>query len=186
MGGECRKGGKKQPTIFHTDWGWSMYGHNRSDGDEVISSFQIEVDDSELKEEINRVFSRDFEDIILNKKNLSREDYHALEQFEMTIEFKDSDKHWTVGLPWKGSRRDAARILNSVDSSKAALNRLKKSMVKIRADPDMLKNIADQMDDMIKEGYVRRVDPSEELDKREIPCWVMPTVFDKKQGNKGT
>jgi len=46
----------------------------------------------------------------------------------------------------------------------------------------MLKNIADQMDEMIEEGYVRKVDPEQKLDKEKIPCWVMPTVFDKRQG----
>ena len=105
MGGEYREGSPGLPILFLTKWGWSMYKNGNKN--ETIASYGIEVDDLELKEDIERAFSRDFEDIVVNKRNLSREDNHALEQFEKSIRQRDNG-HWECGLPWKGTREEAA------------------------------------------------------------------------------
>ena len=68
LGGECRRGAQDEPVCFLTLFGWVCVGHNRSSPSDIISHFRIDADDIEIREDINKVFGRDFEDIAVNKK----------------------------------------------------------------------------------------------------------------------
>ena len=104
LGGECRRGAQNEPVCFLTLFGWACVGHNRSSPSDVISHFRIDADDIEIREDINKVFGRDFEDIAVNKKCPSIRDLHAMEQLRLSARFDDELRHWKVGLPWATSR----------------------------------------------------------------------------------
>ena len=132
MGGDCRRGAPDEPVAFETIYGWSTIGHNRSSSSDAISHFRIDADDLGIREDLNKVFGRDFEDIAINKKCASVRDNHAMQQLRDSAKFDKEITHWRVGLPWNGSREDAARILNSVDSSTPSRNRLIKSTERLK------------------------------------------------------
>jgi len=176
LGGDCRRGARDEPVCFLTCFGWACVGHNRSSTSDIVSHFRIDADDLELKEDLNKVFGRDFEDIAVNKKCPSVRDLHALKQLRDSARFDDDLHHWKVGLPWATSREDAAKILNSVDSSTPSLNRLIKSTERLRRDPVLKEKVMKQMNSLISGGQIKKVDPK--MEQRDgIPYWVMPTLF---------
>ena len=74
LGGDCRRGARNEPVCFLTMFGWACVGHNRSSPSDVISHFRIDADDIDIREDISRIFGRDFEDISVNKKCPSARD----------------------------------------------------------------------------------------------------------------
>ena len=63
MGGECRRGSPREPVAYLTCYGWTTIGCNRSSTSDAISHFRIDADDLDIRDDINKVFGRDFEDI---------------------------------------------------------------------------------------------------------------------------
>merc|ERR1712015_154913 len=176
MGGECRRGSPREPVAYLTCYGWTTIGCNRSSSSDDISHFRIDVDDLDIRDDINKVFGRDFEDIAVNKKCPSVNDMHAMKQLHETSRFDKELGHWVVGLPHKTSREDTARILNSVDSSTPSRNRLIKSRERLRRDPELKEKVMKQMNALIDGGQIKKVDPNMVLEEG-IPRWVMPTLF---------
>ena len=176
MGGECRRGARGEPVGFRSCWGWAMIGCSGSTTSDEISHYRLDVNDLELREDMSKVFGRDFEDIRYNKKCPSVQDNHAMKQLHETIEFDSKLGHWRVGIPWETTREEAADVLNSVDSSTPARNRLVKSAEMLRRDPVKKDMVMKQMNDMIDEGHIKKVDPKMEH-KHGVPYWVMPSLF---------
>ena len=145
MGGDCRRGTPREPVCYDTAFGWTSIGCNGSSTSDVISHYRIDADDLGIRNDINKVFGRDFENIALNKKCPSVRDIHAMKQLRDTARFDDDLAHWKVGLPWATSRWEAAKILNSVDSSTPSLNRLRKSRERLRRDPELREKVVKQM-----------------------------------------
>ena len=151
MGGEVRRGTPREPVAYLTCYGWTTIGCNRSSTSDAISHYRIDADDLDIRNDINKVFGRDFEDIAVNKKCPSVSDLHAMKQLQETSRFDKELGHWVVGLPHKTSREDTARILNSVDSSTPSRNRLIKSRERLRRDPELKEKVVKQMNALIGE-----------------------------------
>ena len=87
MGGDVRRGSPREPVAYHTCYGWTTMGCNDSSTSDVVSHFRIDADDLDIRDDINKVFGRDFEDIAINKKCPSVRDLHAMKQLQETSHF---------------------------------------------------------------------------------------------------
>ena len=86
LGGEVRRSTPDRAMTLRTPFGWSLLGGKKGPGDETDSCWKIavETDESELRGIINKLFNHDFPSISINKKHMSVDDEHALEQLRDT------------------------------------------------------------------------------------------------------
>ena len=135
MGGEVRRSTPDRAIALHTPFGWALLGGRKTSKDETDSCWKTTVttDDNGIWEMINRLFNHDFPSIDINKKHLSLDDEHALQQLRDTVTF-DADKgHYICGLPWKASREHAAKVFSRIDSAGHARDRLIKATKRIKS-----------------------------------------------------
>ena len=186
LGGEVRRSTPDKPLCLLTKWGWTLASARNGAAGDKSSCFRtaVEIDNKELHELVERLFRQDFPDIPVNQKHDSLDDEHAMKQLKETIRFDETLGHYKVGLPWVTSREEAAKRLNPINSSDHALNRLKKSMAKIKAGhPDQLKYVKAQMQSMYDDDHAEFIDDDDT--PVGCPSWVLPLhiVF---QPNKPT
>ena len=175
LGGEVRRSTADKPLCLLTQWGWTLASAKTGAAGEKSSCFRtsVEVDNRELHELVDRLFRQDFPDIPVNEKHPSLEDEHAIKQLRETVQFDEELGHYRVGLPWVTTREEAAKNLNAINSSDHALNRLKKSMAKIKAGhPDQLKHVKAQMQSMYDDEHAEFLDTDETPEG--CPSWVLP------------
>ena len=114
-------------------WGWTLIGPRKTSKTSKTSSFhRVQIDNEQLNKQIEELFGRNFADgKSPDRPYPSLDDQPASKQLESTIKFDDKLGHHRVGLLWKGGREKAARVVNTLDSSTMALNRLKKATVRL-------------------------------------------------------
>ena len=126
---------------------------------------------------INRLFNYDFPTIDINKKHLSLDDEHALQQLRDTVTF-DADKgHYVCGLPWKASREQAAKVFSHIDSAGHARDRLIKATKRIKSGRTQMTwaQVQNQMKGIFEDGHATFIDPGQI--PPEVPNWVLPMHF---------
>ena len=133
--GERLSDGPNDPIAVKTSFGWALIGPSMSSelaencDDIAINFCTVESKPTSIEEDLDRLFRYDFiardgEKGSSEVAHPSREDNHALKQFESTIRFDKELGHYKCGLPWKEDRRAAAEVLNKLDSAGNAANRL--------------------------------------------------------------
>ena len=132
LSGESRELTRDKPIAKRTKFGWALAGGVEENSEKPNSCFKTTIlRDDELREDIEKLWKNEFPNISKNKKHPSLEDEHAVSQLKDTIIFDDGLGHYRVGLPWVKNRTEAAKTLNSVNSSKAAHDRIIKSVRKL-------------------------------------------------------
>ena len=152
LSGESRESTKDKPIAKKTKFGWALAGGEGDNSEGQNSCYKTTVlRDDELRENIEKLFRHEFPTISKSKKHASAEDNHAVSQLEDTIVFDDGLGHYVVGLPWVKSRTEAAKTLNSVNSTKAAHDRIVKSVRKLKSQPQQWTYVKKQMSAMMEE-----------------------------------
>ena len=171
--GERKRSTIDKPLAIETRFGWALIGgKGKEDENPTCWRTSIKTDNDEIHELFEKLFKHEFADIPINKKHESLEDIHAMKQLEETIKFDEEIGHYRVGLPWKKSRQEAAKILNPIETKQPSLNRLKKSMAKVRKNEQHFKYVQAQMQTQFDDGHVTIV--KDEKVGENIPTWVLP------------
>ena len=182
LSGESRESTKDKPMAKRTKFGWALAGGEGKNSEKVNSCFKATISrDDELRENIEKLWKLEFPDISKSKKHASFEDEHAVSQMRETIVFDDGLGHYKVGLPWATSRTEAAKTLNSVNSSKSAYDRIIKSVRKLKVQTQQWTYVKKQMCAMMEE-HTEVVENPEVPDN--IPQWVLPLHFDFRKPEK--
>ena len=182
LSGESRESTQDKPIAKRTKFGWALAGGEGKNSEKPNSCFKTTIlRDEELREDIDRLWRHEFPNISKSKKHASLEDEHAVSQLKDTIIFDDGLGHYRVGLPWVKSRTEAARTLNSVNSSKTAHDRIIRSVRKLKGQPQQWTYVKNQMNAMMSE-HVEVVENPEVPDN--IPQWVLPLHFDFRKPEK--
>ena len=179
LGGEVRRSACGKMIGLKTSFGWTLAGGKGGTGTDSCLKTALEVDNQEIQELLKQIYRRDFPDIPKSQKHLSLDDKYAINQMEQTIRFDESIKHYRVGIPWRKSREAVAERLNKIDSSGHALQRLKKSMARIKSNPPHdppiaveLKYVQNQMKGIFEDKHAEFIEPSEVPEG--VPSWVLP------------
>ena len=166
--GERRSGDRSLPIGVDTEFGWALIGPKSSGSSAGVSSVfhchHISARATEGREEIQRDYERMFEPMfepVDEQQQMSVEDKFAMKQLRDSIRFDMGVHRYRVGLPWVKGRAAAAKTLNRLNSSKMALDRLRRSAVRMRADPGRREATFAQMQKFVDEGRVRTVGPEE-------------------------
>ena len=173
LGGEVRRSTRDKPMAVKTPFGWTLAGGGCPDGGESCFRTTIEVDNEEIHGQIQRLFQTDFPPIKTNRIHPSIEDKHAMKQLRETVKFDEGLQHWRVGLPYKTSREEAAEKLNPINSSGHALNRLHKTIEKLRREPEKLKLVRAQMQTIFDDGHAVFLEDDDKAPEG-CPSWVLP------------
>ena len=113
---EVRKGGKKEPLLVKTAFGWTMMGAFGSSASSSIACNFTSVEDARLQNSLDRIFYHDFAVVSEDEIGESLDNKEAVAQLQESIHFNDEKGKYVVGLPWKGGRSHAAAKLRNVDS----------------------------------------------------------------------
>ena len=182
LSGESRESTQDKPMAKKTKFGWALAGGKGENSEKVNSCFKATVSrDDELRENIEKLWRNEFPNISKSTKHASLEDDHAISQLKDTIVFDDGLGHYRVGLPWVKSRTEAAKTLNSVNSSKPAFDRIVKSVRKLKGQPQQWTYVKKQMSAMMEEHGEVVENPEV---PEEIPQWVLPLHFDFRKPEK--
>ena len=182
---QVRKGNKYQPTAIETIFGWTILGLAGKSNREHPSINFLGRKEKEFDRELiqKAFFETDFPFIDKETKSLSIEAQHALKQMQDTIKFDKEFKMYSVGLPYRVSREEAAKIMNNVDSKGTAIKRawsLKRSMNRI---PDKKEKAFKEAQKFFDQGRAIRLTEEEDKKQREqgLPIWYLPChlVFQK-------
>ena len=178
LGGEIRRSTREKMIALKTRFGWALAGGAGGAQDSCLKT-SLEVDNEEIKELLNSIFRRDFPPVDSTEIHPSLDDAHAIKQMEDTIQFDESIGHYRVGLPWKRSREAAAERLNPIDSSGHALNRLQRSIRKIKSNPPHdppvaveLPYVKKQLGGIYENERAVFIEPSDV--PQGVPSWVLP------------
>ena len=162
--GERVSDGPEKPIAIRTDFGWGLIGAKDGGNSQDLSMHCCALDGprESIEENLNRVLRYDFlsrtgERASPEKEHPSREDCHAVAQFEATIEFDEDLKHYRCGLPWKVDRQSAAAVVNSMDTASNAKNRLRKAAARMHREPERKEGVWKQIKEYIDEGHAREV-----------------------------
>ena len=180
LGGEMRRSTTDKPMAIKTRFGWALAGGKLNESCTIPSCYKVavEYDDDSIKEDVKKLFKREFPDILENKVHDSIDDKRAMERMEETIYFDKEIGHYKVGLPWKTSREEVASRMNKINSSKTSLSRITKQIKKIKEDKvyfppgEYFGYVKNQMKGIFDDGHVERL--KENDIKEGIPTWVMP------------
>ena len=171
-----RRGSLTKPSAINTIWGWSILGPdgNPKKKGSACCAF-LSVDAETLNKQMNRMFLYDFNDPPGQKDGLSVDDQEALNIFDNTFSRRESGKI-EMGLPWKGGREHAAKLLPTEASEKMAKNRTLKLGERLKRDPKLNNMVMEQLKHLEEKGYARRVPPEELEQPPGIPTWYLPIL----------
>ena len=177
--GERVSNGPDNPIAIRTSFGWGLIGAR--DGNNC-QSFSMQCcafkpPGESIEENLVRVLRYDFlsrtgEHASPEQEHPSREDCHAVAQFEATIEFDEDLQHYRCGIPWKVDRQSAAAVINCMDTASNAKNRLRKAAARMHREPERKEGVWNQIQEYINEGHAREVvDPEVPAD---IAAFYLP------------
>ena len=136
----------------------------------------VEHPDTSILENVDRLLKHDFiaregERFSPEQEHPSRQDMHAVKQFQETIRFDKDKGHYVCGVPWGPwvrNRAEAAQLINRMDTATNAKNRLRKTAVRMHQEPARKEGIWNQVQEFINEGHAVIVDDPQVPD--DIPA----------------
>ena len=159
---DFRRGLAHQPLAILTAWGWALIG-GETPSTSMISSFLVRVHKDLLGEKLDRIFNEDFKSIPGDKEidKYSREDIHALSVMEQSIRLEQN--RYIASAPWKRSKDETLRMMDSIDSAKTAKKRLESLGRRMDRDPEFKEKIFSQIENLESKDYIERV-PFSQMD----------------------
>ena len=174
--GETRFHSPDYPLAKQSSLGWFLIGPSfEKVVGPVVAAAPVDFRILSLRLEIKRMFRHDY--IMPGVRehaetvHPSRQDEFAREQMRKAITIKLD--RYSVPLPWRNGRAEAARKFALTDSYTTAKNRLLRLRVKFEKDNFMRDNVFDQIEKWKKMGNVREV---VERDLSGRPVWYSPVL----------
>ena len=182
---EIRANSSEDPICLRTRFGWTMIGPRLETYDddlgleaevclldthenkEVEKFFEakiclLEAHEPSLSDELRYLFRHDF--MMTENEFAPPEEIHpsqidefSLKQMTDSITLDKETGHYSVALPWREGREEAAKVFDKVDSYANAYNRLMKEKHKFRKDPARKEGTFKQIRDTIDQGHARIV-----------------------------
>ena len=178
-----RRGPLDGPLGIDTFFGWTVMGAFGKNFSRSATIAFLKKDDQQLEDWKQKIFNHDFQPLKDDGKGLSRQAKFALKQMQDSIKL-NADGKYEVALPYTIGRKEAAEILNKVDSKATATTRmwqLKRSLQKI---PEKKAKGFSEMKKFLEKG---RAIPLTEEAKREQeengwPVWYLPCHLVHQKG----
>ena len=124
-GWTIKTGLKNQPILMDTAFGYTVAGINGKRESSSASIASLSASDNILKNELKSIFYQNFPHVGHDGKAPSREEEYARAQLKASIKWVEEKGKYSCGLPYKFGREKTVEILNSVDSSSMAKNRMR-------------------------------------------------------------
>ena len=180
--GESLSDGPEKPICIKTAFGWALIGMNSNESASEISlnCCSVEHPDTSILENVDRMLKHDFiaregERFSPEQEHPSRQDMHAVKQFQETIRFDKDKGHYVCGIPWGPlvkNHADAAQLINRMDTASNAKNRLRKTAVRMHLEPARKEGIWNQVQEFIDEGHAVQIDDPKVPE--DIPAYYLP------------
>ena len=124
-GWKIKIGLRNQPILMDTAFGFTVSGINGKKKGSSAAIAALSASDNILKSELKSIFYQDFPHVEHDGKAPSREEEYARTQLKESIKWDEVKGKYSCGLPFKFGREKTAELLNSVDSSSMAKNRMR-------------------------------------------------------------
>ena len=186
--GERRVGGTGMAMALETRFGWGLIGPKTEKGSGHFQCHFMSFPsrDDQVNEDLARLFAREFEKVDEGALAMSVEDKYAMRQLEESIHWDAEVGHYRVAVPWKHGREATAAIVNALDSDRMAKDRLRRSVGKMRRDPERMAITFATMRKFDEEGYALDVDPRVHAEcPPDEPRWAIPIHVADKPGKPG-
>ena len=171
LGGEVKMGSMGEPMALSTLLGWTLVGTwGKKDTNSAALSF-LSAEDRSLKEDFQKIFMHDFGPISEEEVGDSRENIQAIQQLKDTIRFDAKKGKYVVGLPWKGGREHATKVLNALDSRDMAIRRLKSMVPRFRKDEPRKERVFKEMAKFKEKGYSTEIPDENDVKDAPTPRW---------------
>ena len=175
--GERVSNGPDKPIAVRTDFGWALVGAGNLGVNAIAMNCCATLKDASIEEGLERILRYDFlsrtgEGASPEQEHPSRDDRHAIDQFEATITFDEALGHYRCGVPWREDRTAAAQIVNTMDTASNAKNRLRKAAARMHREPERKEGVWKQIQEYIDEGHARRVEMTGPVDG--VPSFYLP------------
>ena len=180
MDGETRFHSLKYPLAKRTKLGWVLIGPtlDAKEGGKDVSVAACDPEMLNLHLEVKRMFRHEYimpgPFVHPEKVFPSRQDEFAQEQMEKSIKFDLPSGRYSVALPWRNGRKEAARRFALANSYATARRRLLREKPKLERDEFRRDGVFAQLEKLINQGHVRRV---VERDLTDKPVWYSPVVI---------
>ena len=185
MGGEIIRGRKTDPFAFHTLFGWTISGPTGKKGTDQMSTFKVSIDNVELRDKMDKIFMNDFPTVLSEDEvGDSYEAREAHKQIKESARFDEGKGKYISGLPWRNGRKEAAKILNAVDSDGMSIKRLESLKRSMQRSEEKLEKGFIEVRKFLANGRAEIVDEKEFKNKPEDRVqWTLPghLVFQKNK-----
>ena len=137
-----------------------------------------------MKNELKSIFYQDFPHVEHDGKAPSREEEYARAQLKASIKWDEEKGKYSCGLPYKFGREKTAEILNSVDSSSMAKNRMRSLKRNLEKNPAKKAKAFSEMAKFLDKGRCEKL-TREEIARQEeegLPIWHLPCHIVEQKG----
>ena len=165
------------PYATRTIFGWVINGPLGRNGTSESTTNFVQAVNVSLEKQFESFCNREFMDTEYSSRpSFSREDNRALEIMSNSVRLNDG--HYEIALPWK---KVPPELPNNRTMAERRLNFLKK---RLEGDPSLMKNYSSFIEDLLKNGYARKV-PDEQL-TTDRHVWYLPhhPVFHPQKPDK--
>ena len=186
--GERRMGGRGTAMALETKFGWGLIGPRSRGSRGSLGCYFMSFDEKadQINKDLAKLFAREFEAVDEDARAMSVEDEYAMKQLRESIQWDPDVGHYRVAIPWKYGRAKTAEIINGMDSDRMALDRLRRSVGKIRRDPERQAVTFATMRKFDEEGYAVNIDPRVHAAcPPDEPRWAIPIHVADKPGKPG-
>ncbi|XP_060583463.1 uncharacterized protein LOC132739706 isoform X2 [Ruditapes philippinarum] len=161
---EVKFGNSDEPYAIRTRLGWAIRGPvpTMKESNDININF-FESRDMLLQQQIERLWTTDFNDKSQVKSCMSVEDKNAMKSMESTLTREDG--HYKLGLPWRDRN---SSFVNNIPLAQARLQQLKRKLSNDNNLHDMYRTT---VNDYIANGYASEVDHIVPETKR---VWYLP------------
>ena len=167
---EFRRGPPDLPFAVKSVWGWFVQG-GENVMQTLMTSYLTQIDNRFLSAKLDQIFNEDFRSLPGDQdvEKLSREEIKTLDFLNNSISLQEG--HYHVPAPWRQSKVETCRVMDSIDSRQTARKRFDGLCRKMTRDPVIKEKIFAKMETLESRGYVERV-PQEELNNKGK--WYLP------------
>ena len=174
---EIRRSQNGGPYATRAIFGWVINGPLGRNGTSESTTNFVQAVNVSLEKQFESFCNREFMDTEYSSRpSFSREDNRALEIMSNSVRLNDG--HYEIALPWK---KVPPELPNNRTMAERRLNFLKK---RLEGDPSLMKNYSSFIEDLLKNGYARKV-PDEQL-TTDRHVWYLPhhPVFHPQKPDK--
>ena len=166
------RGGRKEPIARRTPLGWIVLGPSSSSCSKSVNVLQTDL----LQQQLERIWSADFQDVRSIDPVMSVDDKTALRHMQETVHMENGKFH--VGIPWRVDHETS--LPNNRGVAESRLRMLKR---KFQSNAKLAEDYTATVEGYIADNQARLVSASEAAEEHQ---WFLPhhAVFKKSNPSK--